>query len=314
MKLSRLSVLALAALLGALPAFAQQDVLAQDAPPTTYPPPVSAPASSTYNETRLSALEDQLRTLQGRIEQVEFAVRRMDQTLQRIQNDNDARLTKLETTQAAQASQISTLSQPAAQPQPPQQQPGIPLSQSNNSAAQTQVQADVTANGTLANGTLGALKLQDGKVTGGVNNPQAPPLPATPPDYGLTPQEQYERAFSFLRQADYANAEQSFKSFIDKNPKDKLIDNAKYWYGETLYVRARFDEAAVAFADAYQQNPQGTKAPDSLLKLAMSLGALNKNADACVALGELKNKYKDAPVTVKSRAEEERGRLKCPAH
>ena len=156
--------------------------------------------------------------------------------------------------------------------------------------------------------------MQDGKVTGAVNNPQAPTLPTVPSDYGLTPQEQYERAFTFLRQADYPNAEQAFKSFIDKNPKDKLIDNAKYWYGETLYVRARFDESAVAFADAYQQNPQGTKAPDSLLKLAMSLGALNKNADACVALSELKTKYKDAPATVKSRAEEQRQRLKCPVH
>jgi tol-pal system protein YbgF len=165
-----------------------------------------------------------------------------------------------------------------------------------------------------ANGTLGAIKMQDGRVTGAVNKPQSTPLPVAPPDYGLTPEEQYERAFNFLRQASYPEAEQAFKSFIDKNPKDKLIDNAKYWYGETLYVRARFDEAAVAFADAYQQNPQGAKAPDSLLKLGMSLGALNKISDACVTLHELKTKYPNAAPTLKSRAEDERAKLKCPAH
>jgi tol-pal system protein YbgF len=277
--------------------------MAQDeiAPMPIQSAPLAAPSSSnTYTETRLTAMEEQIRTLNGHIEQVEFALRRLDQTLQRVQNDNDQRLTRLESAQAAAAA----APQPVAQPVAPPQQP-VPLSQGQGQAAQTAApQVDI-------NGTLGALKVQDGRVTGGVNNPKAPPLPATPPDYGLTPQEQYDRAFNMLREANYADAEQAFKNFIDKNPKDHLIDNAKYWYGETLYVRAHFDEAAIAFADAYQSNPQGTKAPDSLLKLAMSLGAVNKTSDACVTLSELKSKYPTAVSTIKSRAEDERKRLKC---
>ena len=267
-------------------------VLAQDGYPSPNPP-----ASNTYNETRLSALEDQMRVLNGRVEQIEFATHRLDQALQRIQSDNDARFTRLETAQAQAV--VQPIAQPVAQPAPlVQPQP--------TAVAPAQPVPE-------PNGTLGALKVQDGKVTGGVNRPQATPLPATPPDYGLTAQEQYERAFTFLRQADYPQAEAAFKSFIDKNPQDKLVDNAKYWYGETLYVRARFDESAVAFADAYQQNPRGTKAPDSLLKLAMSLGALNKVQDACTTLTELKTKYPDAVSTIKSRAADERAKLKCPA-
>jgi len=278
MKFSRLSFLMCAAFLASAP------VLAQDEPP-----PMSA--GNTYNETRLSSLEEQMRLLNGRVEQVEFSVRRLDAAMQRMQSDNDARLTKIEAAQSAAAS--ATAAQPAAQPVAPPPPPAAPVD---------------------ANGTLGALKMQNGKVTGSVNNPQSTPLPTAPPDYGLTPDEQYERAFSLLRQANYPEAEQAFRSFIDKNPKDKLIDNAKYWYGETLYVRARFDESAVAFADAYQQNPRGTKAPDSLLKLGMSLAALNKSSDACVTLNELKTKYPSASATIKARAEDERTRLKCPAH
>ncbi len=180
--------------------------------------------------------------------------------------------------------------------------------------AQPQVSGDAEAQIRNPDGTLGALKMQNGKVTGGTVNPKAPPLPQTPPDYGLTPQEQYDAAFALLRQADYDGAEKSFKAFIDKNPKDKLIDNAKYWYGETLYVRARFDEAAIAFADAWQQNPQGQKAPDSLLKLAMSLAAINKTKDACTSLGELSAKYPNASSSIRQRATEERTKLKCAAH
>lgn len=242
-------------------------------------PALSQDYTATANETRLAAQEADLRAMNGRIEQVEFAMRRLEQALQRLQSDVDARLGKLE--------QAGTL-------------PSVP------SAAAPPAPVD-------PRGTLGALKMQGGKVTGAVNNPQAPPLPAVPGDYGLTPPEQYERAFNFLREANYPEAETAFKGFIEKNPQDKLLDNAKYWYGETLYVRARFEEAAIAFADAYKQNPKGVKAPDSLLKLGMTLAALNQKPDACVTYAELKNKFPNASATIKARADEERQKLKCPA-
>ena len=233
-------------------------------------------------ETRLTTLEDTVRALNGRMEQLEYTLRRIDQAVQRMQGDYDGRLAHLE------ASAVTT---PPVQPQPIVTPPG---NQTDNNI----------------NGSPGPVKTQDTHVTGGTNSPKIPPLPDTSADYGMNPQEQYERAFGLLRQANYDEAEKAFKTFIEKNPKDKLIDNAKYWYGETLYVRGRFDEAAVAFADAYQQNTQGNKAPDSLLKLAMSLSAINKVPDACTTLLELKSKYPNATATVRTRADEERLKLK----
>jgi tol-pal system protein YbgF len=278
MKTSRLFLMACVALLATQPVFAQDE----------------RTGGGTYAETRLSQQEYEIRALNGRIEQIEYAIHRMESAFQKLQSDVDMRLTKIETaqTQAASAAAVAAAAQAqAAQQAQPQPQPPV---------------ADM-------NGSLGALKVQNGKVTGGINKPSSPPLPNVPPGYGLTPQEQYERAFNFLREADYSSAEESFKAFIDKNPQDKLIDNAKYWYGETLYVRGRFDEAAVAFADAFQQNPKGTKAPDSLLKLGISLSALNKVPEACVTFSELKTKYPKAAASIKSRADDERTKLKCSA-
>ena len=266
--------------------------------------PVRAQQESGVNfETRLSSLEEQIRTLTGKTEQVDYAVRRMDQALQRMQADYDARLAKLESAGPVAQNAAAAVAPPVvtAIPAPPK------------TAAPATVAAGAENEGTdeQLKGSLGALKMQGEKVTGGIKNPKAPPLPETPADYGLTPQEQYDRAFGLLRQASYDDAEKAFKGFIDKNPQDKLLDNAKYWYAETFYVRAKFNEAAVAFADAFQQNPQGTKAPDSLLKLAMSLASLDKAPDACGALAALKGKYPNAPVTIRSRADQERVRLKC---
>ncbi|MGE3622748.1 MAG: tol-pal system protein YbgF [Bdellovibrionales bacterium] len=256
-------------------------------------------------EMRLSAVEDQMRAMNGRIEQMEFAVRRIDQAMQRLQADIDVRFQRMES--AAPPQSPVTVSPP-----PPQAAPAQPAA-NNFVSAPTAAAASSGEPVSLptASGTLGAIKMQDGKVTGAINHPQAPPLPDAPPDYGLTPQEQYDRAFDLLRQANYDEAGTAFEAFIAKNPQDKLIDNAKYWHGETLYVQGKFDAAAVAFADAYQQNPQGGKAPDSLLKLAMSLQNIGKTGDACTTLESLKNKYPRASLNVRQRAEQERVKLKC---
>lgn len=236
----------------------------------------------TNFETRLSNMEEEMRGLNGQLEQLGYSIRRLDQNLQRLQSDDDQRLSRLE-------ANVNTLtSEAAARAVQPVPVPGT------------------------ADGSLGALKTQrDGRVTGAVNAPSAPPLPDTSAETTMTPQEEYDQAFGLLRQANYEEAEKAFKDFIDNNPKDKLLDNAKYWHAETLYVRGKFAEAASGFADAFQQNQQGNKAPDSLLKLAMSLSALNKPADACTALTQLKTKYPNASTTVKTRAAEQRTKLKC---
>jgi tol-pal system protein YbgF len=258
--------LLLAALFVSMPAFAQQQQM----------------GVAANFETRLSALEDEMRALNGQLEQLTFSIRRLDQNVQRMQGDYDNRLTKLE------ASVTNLNNDAAARAAAPQPTPGT------------------------VDGSLGALKTQGGKVTGAINNPQAPVLPDVPADTEImTPQEQYDQAFNLLRQANYEDAEKAFEDFIANNPKDKMIDNAKYWHAETLYVRGRFPDAATGFADAYQQNTQGNKAPDSLLKLSMSLAAMNKTGDACTALAQLKVKYPNASPNVKSRAAEQRTKLKC---
>lgn len=252
-------------------------------------------AAATHMETRISAVEDQIRTLTGKVEQVDFMLRRMDQTLQRLQGDYDARLTKLENAPP-----------PAAAPAPVATQPTA-AQQQQQAAAHDEDAADAPA----VNGSLGGVKVRGDKVTGAVVNPKTPPLPEKPDDYGLTAEEHYTFAFGLLRQANYEKAEKAFHGFIQKYGKDKLIDNAKYWYAETFYVRAKFGDAAVAFADAFETNPKGTKAPDSLLKLAMSLASVDKVPDACSTLGALKAKYPTASATIRARADQERARLKC---
>ena len=91
-----------------------------------------------------------------------------------------------------------------------------------------------------------------------------------------------------------------------------MAGNAKYWLGETFYVRQDYQQAAITFAEAYQEYPNSGKAPDNRLKLGMSRAALDSQNDACGTFAELLKRYPQAAATILQRAKQERQRLSCP--
>ena len=94
-------------------------------------------------------------------------------------------------------------------------------------------------------------------------------------------------------------------------PEDPLAGNAQYWLGEALYVRGQYRAAAGAFLKGYQTYAGARKAPESLLKLAMSLQRLGQKDAACSSFGELSTRFPNAPENVKTRAKSERQRIGC---
>ncbi len=140
--------------------------------------------------------------------------------------------------------------------------------------------------------------------------PQAPAAAATLPDG--TPEEQYAYAFRLLQTAQYDTAEAALRAFVDRHPEAELADNARYWLAETYYVRGNFEGAAKAFATAYQAKKDGSKAPDSLLKLGMSLAKIGRTDDACTTFAQLKRAFPRAPQRIEDRRAAEATRLGCP--
>ncbi|MEK7327533.1 MAG: tetratricopeptide repeat protein, partial [Chloroflexota bacterium] len=67
-----------------------------------------------------------------------------------------------------------------------------------------------------------------------------------------------------------------------------------------------------AFLEGYKGYPKGSKAPDNLLKLGMSLAALNRQGEACTTFTRLAKEFPDAPSNLKAVTENERKKLSCP--
>jgi tol-pal system protein YbgF len=126
-----------------------------------------------------------------------------------------------------------------------------------------------------------------------------------------TPKDEYDLAYGYVLRKDYALAEEALRAFLKKHPNDRLVADANYWLGESLFQRQRYREAAESFLTVSTKFQTAGKAPDSLLRLGQSLAALKEKEAACATFGELPRKYPRAPANVRQAAEKEQKRMGC---
>lgn len=240
---------------------------------------------------RIDALERQLRELTGQIEEVQHQNRTLANRLARFEQDVALRL---QATESAGGGPASGTTLPGAE--------GTTGSATEPGSApadalvvtRTPEQAAALIAGTKAPDTAGEEK--------------AGAVPASP---AVDPAKEYEAAYDLLRRGQIAEAEQAFRAFLAAHRDHPLAGNAQYWLGETYYVRRDYARAAQAFLTGYQDYGKSGKAPDSLLKLAMSLAALGQTDDACAAFEQLETSYPDAEDRIKRRMAVERARIGC---
>jgi tol-pal system protein YbgF len=137
-------------------------------------------------------------------------------------------------------------------------------------------------------------------------NVQLATLPPT-----ARPQDEYDLAYGYVLHKDYALAEQAFRDFLRKYPNERLIPDAQYWLGESLFQRQRYRDAAESFLAVSTKYEKAGKAPDSLLRLGQSLAALNQKEAACATLAEVGRKFPRASATVKRGVDQEQKRAHC---
>ena len=142
-------------------------------------------------------------------------------------------------------------------------------------------------------------------------NPAAPgvQLATLPPS--ATPQDEYDMAYGYVLHKDYALAEQAFRDFLRKYPDERLVPDAQYWLGESLFQSQHYRDAAESFLAVSTKYGSSGKAPDALLRLGQSLAALNQKEAACATLAEVGRKYPRASASVKRGVTQEQKRAHC---
>lgn len=297
-------------------------------------PPTQDGGSSAFAsrvEQRISQMESDLRAVTGTMEKMIHDLSQVSQRLDKLVGDVDFRLSRLEaaprppaTVGGAVPRQLPAQPQISGVPAAPGVQQvgpgsGGPVFSTGPRTLGTISGRDLSA---VAAGTPGQPSANTRQSSNSISGAIAPntvaraaPVAAPPAKPTLlpkgTPREQYNYSFSLLRQADYTKAAAAFQEFVETHPKDPLTPNAQYWLGETYYVRGAYAEAADIFLSGYQSTPKGQKAPDSLLKLGMSLIALDKKAEACATFDKLTADFPKAPSNVRRVLDRQRTRAAC---
>ena len=298
-----------------------------------------ARGSDTSSLLRLDRLENQVRALNGQVEQLQFQNRKLEDQLRKFQMDVDSRFqdsaghggrsTPQRRTdapeaepmappqQSAQTAPAPTASAPsrgrhdAFDPDAQPSVPGAPMALgSPGSASKPGARRD--PNGPLDLTPPGVRDQAPAPEAGGSMaslEPNGGTPPALPPADPV--KAEYEAATEQLRSQHYDAAQQGFASFVQKNPHSRMIAPAIYHLGESYYYQNRHREAAEQFLKIATDYSKSSVAPDAMIKLGVSLNALGAKEQACAFFSELPRKYPNASAAEKTAAAREAKKASC---
>ena len=283
-----------------------------------------APVINVQNsdaEMRLQQLEDQMRQLNGRVEEMSYQLLQMQEQIRKAQEDNEFRFQQLEKRGGGGSAPASGGTMKKSEADVPAQSGGKQddiagvISNSQNGSA-------TGARGAGAGkppSELGSIQFDQGgdqigsSITGANNGSGAPPSAVSSSQTASLGSEndQYKAAYGHVLSGDYSVAEQEFRQYLDSYPGSSRAADANFWLGEALYSQGKYNDAAKTFLNAHQKYSTSEKAPEMLLKLGMSLAALDNKDTACATLREVTKRYPKASKAVTGKVASEQKRLAC---
>ncbi|MFG1399658.1 tol-pal system protein YbgF [Roseixanthobacter pseudopolyaromaticivorans] len=297
-------------------------------PPGAVQSEQAAAAAQSESVLRIDRLENQLRTMTGQIEELQYRNQQLEQQLRRFQEDIEYRLSggKGPRPTPPAAGVAGPVGAPGAAPGavpssvPPVAAPVVPGAGKRSDAfdpnedpvapgAPQPLGSPASASAGLARPSV---PLEIGPGGGGA----APSRAGAPAQTAaLTPagsaREMFDTGYGQIQRQDYAAAEQTFRQFLQTYPSDRLTPDAVYMLGESQFQRQSFKDAAELFLQVSTKYPNSTRAPESLLRLGQSLASLNEREAACATFGEVDRKYPRASSTVRQAVEREQKRAGC---
>ena len=202
---------------------------------------------------KMDALNEEMRTLSGRIEEIEFLLKRqtqVDAESVKVEEDKVDRLAKAAKSNDNRIYRIEQYLnfEPSKQIPPTEK----PVEQS-------------TAN--IAPAPADQIKTE-------------------PPE-----DEIYRMAKQAFDQGDSDAARKKFQELIQRFPQSERADNAQFWIGEIYYREKWYEKAILEYQKVIEKYPKGNKVPASLLKQGLAFFNLGDKSNARLILEELIKKY-----------------------
>lgn len=265
-------------------------------------------------DPRVSQLEEQIRQLTGKIEELNFQLLQMQEQMRKVQEDNEFRFQELEKGKRSDAGGKDDRTVASATHKKDNVE-ASPDASTDSAAVDPQIDLSNNAEFGLPPRPLGQIQFDaNGNVIGGSRNEDAAQsdnttvaaLPQTDDPIAL-----YSQAYQLFLSGDYRSAEAAFRSHVDRFPNDPADPDARYWLGESLFGQGRYQQAASVFLDNHKQFPDSKKSPENLLKLGMTLAKMQDHDVACATFASVTSRYPNISAAIKERVKNERAANKC---
>ncbi|EQB16586.1 hypothetical protein RLDS_07150 [Sphingobium lactosutens DS20] len=249
--------------------------------PATPQPSPGTPASTPVADltARVSALESQLASITGQVEENSYKLRQLEESFTKYKAETDARMAPA----APPVATVPTASSGAgAAPAPAEPAPARPAA-AKPSAPAGASEARKTA--------VAAIER---------------------PNSGDEANDAYTYGFRLWDAKFYPEAQAQLKATVDKYGDSSVASRAQNLLGRAYLDDGKPALASVAFYENYQKRPRGDRAADSLAYLGEALIQLKKPADACKVYQELDQVYGSSlSSSLRAMMDKGRAQAKC---
>jgi len=202
---------------------------------------------------KMDALNEEMRTLSGRIEEIEYLLKRQTQVDAESVKIEEDKIARLANTAKSNDDRIYRIEQylnfePSKQIPPTEKAVEQPAAN-------------------IAPAPAGQIKTE------------------SPED------EIYRMAKQAFDQGDSDAARKKFQELIQRFPQSERADNAQFWIGEIYYREKWYEKAILEYQKVIEKYPKGNKVPASLLKQGLAFFNLGDKSNARLILEELIKKY-----------------------
>ncbi|MXY96297.1 MAG: tol-pal system protein YbgF [Gemmatimonadetes bacterium] len=127
-----------------------------------------------------------------------------------------------------------------------------------------------------------------------LSTPAGPDTSAAPSSGSFDPGELYDLALRDYQQGSYDVAVRQFAQYIEYFPDSDLADDAQFYIGDSYYTQSLYTQALDAYEMLLDTNPDGSKVPATLLKIASIKVARKELSEARSLLERVIGEYPDS--------------------
>jgi len=119
----------------------------------------------------------------------------------------------------------------------------------------------------------------------------------------VPPTEAYRLAYNDYLRGDYSLAVISFQNYIEQYPNSTFIPEAFYWLGQSYYNKGNYKEAVIFLEQVYMRYPNHENVPRAKTKEAFALVELKEIERAKALLLDVVEQYPQSDMALRAKDE-----------